>query len=170
MNNEIIIVCNSHQFVQEISSGRWNDLDTRNLFTCNNAYTHFRTSARHFNMFSDAIDIKRHVEMPEKLHNGYHSKVEFVYYDFLGLTSEDFPGLNYSPVVAPASSAIQALWYLGLKEKFDTIYLIGYTMNEWDVMAEEGMRFFTWQEEWKRFFNKYTVTTMKENVYKFTLK
>jgi len=54
MKNEIYILCNSPQCLNEISSVNYPNLHNKNIFTCNLAYSYFRTSDRHLNIFTDA--------------------------------------------------------------------------------------------------------------------
>lgn len=146
MSNEILILCNSAACLNEISSGLWPDLSQRNIFTCNLAYTFFRTEGRHLNIFSDAEPIKAFFE--EKNWSAVYApwrynKVEFVFSKWEMETKAIFPNEHqncpllpvFSPVSVPGSSAINALLYLNACENFDKIYLLGYTINEWEGIS-----------------------------------
>lgn len=143
MDNEIYILCNSPQCLHEISSGRWPDLHKKNLFTCNLAYTFFRTDGRHLNIFTDAEPIKAFLEQhdwPAVYDTWKYNKVEFIFsaWEIFSKKVKINPhksckaNYQYSPLFVPGSSAINALLHLSQFEKsFNTIYLIGYTINEW---------------------------------------
>jgi hypothetical protein len=148
MKNEIHIICNSPEALEEISAGRWPELHKKNIFTCNLAYTHFRTSARHLNIFSDAIPIKDFLfnkNWPQ-IYGAYnYSGIEFIFnlwkdgkgndVHIIDIICNKHPfkiNLKAAPDIVPASSAIGALFYLNAIEKFDKIHLIGYTLNEWE--------------------------------------
>ncbi len=134
--NEIFIICNSSEALLLISSGYFPNLHSKDLFTCNNAFTFFRTFGKHYNFFCDAEDIKRFFRMPEKLCWDYQKKISFIFSEW-DLKRNGFPLWNpdsiISPVCVPASSGMNALFYLNsLPEKYKTIWLIGYTFNEWE--------------------------------------
>lgn len=132
---EIYLICNSEQALNEISSGRFPDLDKKDLFTCNNAYTFFRTTGRHLNFWTDTEDIIRNVIMPETLSKDYQKKVDHIYSLFgreLKNGNTLYRWLKFSPVRKAGSSALNAISYLNMCEKYDVIWLIGYTLDESD--------------------------------------
>lgn len=129
----IYVICNSPEALFVLTSGMLNNLVNSDIFTCNNAYTFFRTSGRHLNFFTDTIDIMRHVKIPETLSKGYEKSVEFIYHR-KGATAATglclFPGLKFSPVQGMGSSALNAIAYLVAVEDYEMIQLIGYTLDE----------------------------------------
>jgi hypothetical protein len=130
---EIFIICNSPQALMEVSSGRLPSLHQEDLFTCNNAFTFFKTSGRHLNFFTDTADIIRHVTMPEVLSGEYHKKVEHIFSRCdmkLHNGKTLYHWLRYSPVTKAASSAIGALAYLANMTDYDCVWLVGYTLDE----------------------------------------
>lgn len=157
----IFIICNSPEALQIIASGLYQDIHTADLFTCNNAYTFFRTSGRHLNFFTDTIDIVRHVKMPETLSKGYEKKVEFIY-SRKGVTMQSgqclFPDLKFSPLYQIGSSALNALAYLVATERYNGIHLIGYTLDE------------TENPLWHDINQCYTMHRRQPNHFFFTLK
>lgn len=135
MSKEIYIICNSPEALKEIASGKHIDLHTKDIFTCNNAFTFFRTSGRHLNFWTDTLEIIRQIQFPENLSDGYHTKVKHIYSPY-GLKMANTTllyrdkGLNFSPIQAGASSGLGALAYLAMCSDYDTIYIIGYTLDE----------------------------------------
>ena len=139
---EIFIICNSEAALAEISSGRFPDLDKKDLFTCNNAFTFFRTTGRHLNFWTDTLDIIRHIEMPETLSKDYQKKVHHIYSQSgmkLANGNYIYQTLNYSQVKQAGSSALNALAFLSQIKgidlinqiaQYDVIWLIGYTLDE----------------------------------------
>lgn len=132
MDKEICIICNSPQALEIISNGAFPNLHTKDLFTCNNAFTFFRTEGRHFNFWTDARDIMRHIEMPEKLSDRYETYVQHIYSPF-GLKMKSgnylYP-LVCSPIEKGCSSALGALAFLNEVYSYNKIWLIGYTLDE----------------------------------------
>lgn len=142
MNKEIFIICNSPAALAEISSGNWPNLPDADLFTCNLAYSHFRTNGKHFNIFSDPLPINDFLSHPNwhEIYNTYqYNKIKFVINkamvgkDFEINKSESCKAeIDICPVSIPASSAIGALFYTVCTQHYDKIHLIGYTLNEWE--------------------------------------
>lgn len=158
---EIFILCNSRQCLEEISSGRFKKLQAKDLFTCNNAYTFFRTEGNHFNLFTDTIDIVRHTLMPETLSNGYEKQVHFIYSQYgtqMACNRSIFPGLNLSPIKTPSSSGLGALAWLNKMRNYDVIWLIGYTLDESE------------NELWNEIALRYEIACVRIYVWKLTLK
>lgn len=143
MEKEIIILCNSPQCLAEISSGNWPNLHERDLFTCNLAYSHFRTTGKHYNMFADAIPIQDFLEnrnWVQVYHTYKYENILYVFnrwqwqlekYEAPKISSEFAANYIASPIVVPASSAISALFYLNACHLYEKIHLVGYTINEW---------------------------------------
>lgn len=140
---EIIIICNSNHALQSISTGKYGDLSNKNIFTCNLAYSFFRTRQRHLNIFSDGPIIQDFIkcQLNKTWHYIYstapYNNVQFIY------NTWDFNGHNFgyhfikpSPVIIQGSSAIGALFYLNEVENFNTIHLTGYTLNEWENLEK----------------------------------
>lgn len=130
---ELHIICNSPQALDIISSGRFPDLHKRDLFTCNNAHTFFRTRKRHLNFFTDHFDIMRHLVWPEKLSDKYHEKIEHVFSQHgMKLANGTLPyrQLNYSPIEQGCSSGLAALAYATWLDEWDKIWFVGYTLDE----------------------------------------
>lgn len=140
MKKEIVILCNSPQCLEIISGGHIPDLHQKNLFTCNLAYTHFRTSGRHLNIFVDTPIIDSFINRPQWYENYgcyNYDKVEFIInpweHAIYGKHNymQHKAKIKVSPVLIPASSAIAALFYLNAAENYDVIHLVGYTLREW---------------------------------------
>jgi hypothetical protein len=179
MKNEIIILCNSAACLKEVSSGNWPDLHTKNIFTCNLAYTHFRTSARHLNIFSDAPLINKFLNSPDwaRTYDTYqYTGIEFIFNTWdLGVEKNICPSKHeavkaickYSPVIVPASSAIGALFYLSAVENFDKIHLLGYTINEWEGI-EHVKELASKQNAFNEVYKKYEVENPREFVYTYS--
>lgn len=139
MNNEITILCNSPQCLAEISTGGFGDLSEQNIFTCNMAYTFFRTNKRHLNIFSDSPLIESFFNTNDWYNNFgvLNYDLEFIFHLFhcKGITipkTHEHLKIKTSPDLSNNSSAINALIYLNECENFDTINLVGYTLNEWE--------------------------------------
>jgi hypothetical protein len=172
MNNEIIILCNSAACLDEISSGRFVDLHTRNIFTCNDAYAFFRTTGKHFNFVSDMPHVALHANNPGLLKPwGGYDHIQFIYsaWDIKRKAVNVFPGLTYSPIEISASSAINALFYLNAVEKFDSIILVGYTINEWDGM-DKFPNLKKKKEAFDVVFKNYSMEQVRKFVYEFSRK
>lgn len=144
MKETIYILCNSAECNRIISSGYVPNLQEQNIFTCNLAYSHFRTNGLHFNMFADAIPIHDFLTNPNwgPVYDTYqYDQIIFVFNLWQWKKQRRTWPVGYpsqrvicsvSPVDIPASSAISALFYLNSVGNFDRIELIGYTINEWD--------------------------------------
>ncbi len=160
---EIFIICNSPQALKEIASGAWSQLPSADLFTCNNAFTFFRTSGKHLNFFTDTLDIFRFMTMPETLSYNYQKQVKFVFSQF-GMTLANGNlierDLHYSPVPLGASSALGALAYLNAVEDYSTVYMLGYT-----IQADEVNK-----PIWGDILERYDIKEIRSCVYKLTLK
>lgn len=136
MNESIYIICNSSECLQLITGHnipRISGLHNADLFTCNSAYTFFRTTGRHFNFWTDTVDIIRKVTMPETLSQDYQKHVEHIFSPFglyLGNGNLLYRGLQVSPVKEGCSSALGALAYLAECHQYKQIYLVGYTLDE----------------------------------------
>lgn len=178
MENEIIILCNSPQCLAEVSAGNWPNLHTKNIFTCNLAYSHFRTTGRHLNIFADAVPIIDFLtnENWQNVYNTYkYMNIEFILSVWqIGMrlnyikTSEQFNAvIKKSPVVVPASSAISALFYLNACENFDKIHLVGYTIKEWEgIEAVKELK--NKVDAFNDLFKKYQVTRKRDYVYTYS--
>ena len=174
MEQEIIIVCNSAEFIAEVSSGRWADFQHRNIFTCNNAYTHFRTSKEHFNIFVDNLDINRFYFHAEKLTEDYQNHVKFIFsdWDIKRKANSDkqlelYNGLVFSPVSCGGSSAFNALLYLNSEFSYDKIHLIGYTFDEFSALEKQKSLI----EKKKSFdivLSRYDMKKVRPSVYEFS--
>jgi hypothetical protein len=140
-NNEIIIICNSPQCLAEITSGNYPNLANQNIFTCNLAYSYFRTTGQHYNIFTDIPAITDFLYNP----NWYgiystnpYNKVIFVINNFTSdkpiLLVEDGNNriITEFGIKIPASSGMAALFYLVKNTQFKKITLLGYTLNEWE--------------------------------------
>jgi len=144
--SKITILCNSPQCLEEITSGKYNNLVNEDIFTCNLAYTYFRTNARHLNIFTDIEPINNfldsnHLEGIFSTH--LYFKIEFILHSFqfhktqLELNNKKTPyRLIKSNVVVNGSSGINALLYLVNNENYDIINLVGYSLNEWEGIKE----------------------------------
>ncbi len=144
-NTSIHIICNSPECLSILSSGQFPFLNDKDLFTCNSAYTFFKTRGRHLNFFTDPESIIRNKYMPETLTHKYEKKIEFIYSQYgVAMRSNNmlFQGIRISPVKETGSSALNALAYLAECENYKTIHLIGYTFNEvenniWNVINQK---------------------------------
>lgn len=129
----IHILCNSPQCLAEITSGAWPALNKKDLFTCNNAFTFFRTTGVHYTFFTDTIDIMRQLIMPEQLSDHYDQHVKKIFSQWAmelkngNLIERD---ITYSPINIGASSALGALAFALCCLQYDEAYLIGYTLDE----------------------------------------
>lgn len=137
--NKIVILCNSPQCLQIISAGHYPNLHQTDIFTCNLAYTHFRTSKRHFNIFSDRAIIEAFLNCDNwySVFGTLNYDLEYIFHlqEVKEITLKDkHANLNIkaSPVTANGSSAVNALLYLHACENYDEIHLVGYTLNEWE--------------------------------------
>lgn len=137
-NNKMIILCNSPQCLNIISGGQYPNLNESNIFTCNLAYTHFRTNKRHLNIFSDRPIIEAFLNCDNwySVFGTLNYDLEYVFHQWESgqiTVPKNLHHLNIkkSPVTSNGSSAVNALLYLHECEKFDEIHLVGYTINEW---------------------------------------
>jgi hypothetical protein len=175
MQNEIIILCNSAACLNEISAGHWPNLHQKNIFTCNFAYTHFRTSGLHFNIFSDADPIIAFLtcENWDNVFTSYpYKNTQFVLntWDIDTKKINPIPSNQFnlplikSPIKVPASSSIGALLYLNACENFEKIHLVGYTINEWEGI-ETVKELKSKQEALNDLHKNYQQTNPREFVY-----
>lgn len=174
--DEIFILCNSPECLQLISSGAFPDLQEQNLFTCNNAFTFFRTTATHLNIMVDAVDILRFLAMPEKLFKDYEQNLGFVIstHDMAcnkSILMDVYPPnkLMVSPIKVGASSAIHALFFLNSCNLFKTIWLVGYTIDEWDGM-DKFPNLTAKKMEFEKVYANYKQEMVRPYVYKYTRK
>lgn len=168
MSKEIFILCNSAECLKEISSGKYPDLQTKDLFTCNNAFTFFRTSGKHFNMMVDGNDIYRFTERPENLFREYHQKIYFIFSEFEKpqiIVDHYERDISFSPIKIGCSSAIAALFYLNAVLNYDVIRLIGYTLIE-DHEGTPAEK----KNEFQKLYNNYFQEKVSDHVFRFTRK
>jgi hypothetical protein len=133
--SEIFIICNSPEALDLIGILFPTQFSRADLFTCNNAFTFFRTKGKHFNFWTDARDIFKHLELTERLSGGYNEHIQHVYSRH-GLTMAtgnilfNDKVLKLTPHSKGASSALGALAYCATCLNYDRIVLVGYTLNE----------------------------------------
>lgn len=175
---QIYILCNSPECLKEITSGEYSDLNNSDIFTCNLAYTYFRTNGKHFNIFSDSGPINEFLK-----HNNWYDiygclnyhDIEFIIHctglSYLDLSNIDKikGSVKISPLICNGSSSINALLYLSTCYNYDKITLIGYTLNEWS-----GLKNIPELEhkliELKKLSTKYDIKQVRPYVFEYNLK
>lgn len=129
----LYIICNSPRALNAISSGKLKNLDEKDIFTCNNAYTFFKTSGKHYNFWTDVSDIFRHIKLPEQLSDNYHLKVKHVYNKnavFLKDGRQLFRNIFISPIDILCSSGMGALCFASVCLDYNRLVFVGHTLVE----------------------------------------
>jgi len=171
---EIFILCNTPKCLEEISSGRFAYLQTKDIFTCNHAYTFIWTSGKHYNIIIDNEDIDFFVNdsyfMRESKYKRNTDKINFILSPFNEGKKDAFngqyKGFEFSPVMCGGSSGLQAVLYCGRALDYDRIYFIGYLpiFEEFNSVGMPQDK----KAEIDYFFSKYSDEALREGVYLFT--